>query len=165
MERLGRFQGGVPSFDPMVGRSNRRPEASSERVSVFMSSQRTENTGPERRLRSALHRRGVRFRLHRRDLPGRPDLVLPRLRVAVFVDGCFWHACPEHMVQPKSNAAWWSEKLAANTARDRMHDAKLIEIGWEPVHVWEHDDPEVAAEHLAARWHARTPVVQPRQIH
>ena len=128
--------------------------ASSEHVRAFMSRQRTKDTDPERRLRSALHRRGVRFQLHRRDLPGRPDLVLARLRVAVFVDGCYWHACPEHMVPPKSNAAWWAEKLAENVARDRRNDAKLIEIGWEPVHVWEHEDPEVVAEHLAALWRA-----------
>ncbi len=117
-----------------------------------MSRQRTKDTGPERRLRSALHRRGVRFRIHRRDLPGRPDVVLARLRVAVFVDGCYWHACPEHMVPPKSNAAWWADKMATNVARDRRNDIRLAEMGWEPVHVWEHEDPEVVAEQLAVRW-------------
>ena len=149
----------------MVDRLEGRPAASSERVRAFMSRQRTKDTGPERRLRSALHRRGVRFRLHRRDLPGKPDLVLARLRVAVFVDGCYWHACPEHLVPPKSNAAWWSDKLAANVDRDRRNDVKLIELGWEPVHVWEHEDPEVVAEHLAARWHSVKTASNPIEAH
>lgn len=149
----------------MVGRSDGRPTASSEQVRAFMSRQRTKDTEPERRLRSALHRRGVRFRLHQRGLPGRPDLVLPRLRIAVFVDGCYWHACPEHMVPPKSNAEWWAGKLAANVARDRRNDAKLIELGWEPVHVWEHEDPEVVAESLAARWRAGAKVSPPNGTH
>jgi len=71
--------------------------------------------------------------------------------MAVFVDGCYWYACPEHMAP---NAAWWAEKLAVNVARGQCNDARLIEIGWERVHVWEHEDSEVAAEYLAAQWHA-----------
>jgi DNA mismatch endonuclease (patch repair protein) len=117
-----------------------------------MSSQRRSNTKPELLLRSALHRRGVRFRLHRPDLPGRPDIVLVRIRLAVFVDGCFWHRCPQHFVAPKANADWWAEKLATNVARDRRQDAALVARGWEPVHVWEHEDMEAVAEMLAARW-------------
>lgn len=117
-----------------------------------MSRQRTRDTGPEIALRKALHARGVRFRLHRRDLPGRPDLVLPRLRLAVFVDGCFWHACPDHGVRPRANGAWWAAKLEANVTRDHHNDARLRERGWEPVHIWEHEDAEAAADALAARW-------------
>jgi DNA mismatch endonuclease (patch repair protein) len=117
-----------------------------------MSTQRTVSTGPEVALRRALHARGVRFRLHRKDLPGRPDLSLVRLRVAVFVDGCFWHACPHHGVQPKSNHAWWAAKLEATKARDSRNDQLLAEMGWEPLHVWEHQDPIAVADDLVARW-------------
>lgn len=110
---------------------------------------------PEVLLRRALHRRGVRFRLHRRGLPGRPDLVLVRSRLAVFVDGCFWHACPQHGVLPKSNGEFWREKLEANVARDRRNDRELAELGWRAVRVWEHDDPECVAEELAVLWRAQ----------
>lgn len=87
------------------------------------------------------------------------------MRVAVFIDGCYWHACPEHLVPPKANAAWWADKLAANVARDRNNDARLLEMGWEPVHVWEHEDPEMVAERLAARWHAGTMVADQNETH
>lgn len=130
-----------------------------------MSQQRTRDTEPERRLRSALHRRGVRFRIHRRDLPGRPDVVLARIRVAVFVDGCYWHACPVHMVAPKANAAWWADKLAANVARDRRNDARLRDMGWEPIHVWEHESAEEVADVLADRWRASFDVPPARRSH
>lgn len=108
-------------------------------------------------LRRALHARGLRFRLHRRDLPGQPDLVLPKLRLAVFVDGCFWHACPEHGVRPQANSGWWAAKLEANVARDRRNDIQLRELGWEALRVWEHEDPEAVADMLSARWLAAYP--------
>lgn len=130
------------------------PLPSSDQVRRSMSSQRTADTQPEVALRSALHRRGVRFRVHRRDLPGRPDIVLVRTRIAVFVDGCFWHQCPDHFIAPKANAEWWANKMEANTTRDRRNDERLRLLGWEPVHVWEHEDPEAAADALAARWFA-----------
>ncbi|HXO43106.1 MAG TPA: very short patch repair endonuclease [Thermoanaerobaculia bacterium] len=133
-------------------RSGDRPKASSDQVRDFMSRQRVRDTRPEMELRRALHARGVRFRLHRQDLPGRPDLVVPRLRLAVFVDGCFWHACPEHSVRPQANREWWASKLAANVARDRRNDIRLREIGWEPLHVWEHQDANAVADVVAARW-------------
>lgn len=117
-----------------------------------MSRQRTVGTQPELMLRSALHRRGVRYRLHPRDLPGRPDIVLVRVKLAIFVDGCFWHGCPTHFVSPKSNAEWWAAKLAANIDRDRRVDASLVELGWEPVHVWEHEDADVVADAISYRW-------------
>src|SRR5947208_12927148 len=105
--------------------------------SLNMSRIRGRDTRPELRIRRGLHARGLRFRLHRRDLPGRPDLVLPRLKLAVFVDGCFWHACPEHGVRPQANSGWWADKLDANVARDRRNDLRLRELGWEALHVWE----------------------------
>jgi DNA mismatch endonuclease (patch repair protein) len=117
-----------------------------------MSLQRTAGTRPEIALRKALHCRGIRYQLHRRDLPGRPDITLVRLRMAIFVDGCFWHSCPEHAVPPKANAEWWRVKLAANVARDRRNDNHLRELGWNPVRVWEHEDVEAVANRLAKLW-------------
>lgn len=110
------------------------------------------NTVPELTFRRALHRRGVRFRLHRADLPGRPDVVLVRLHVVVFIDGCFWHGCPDHAVQPKANASFWRAKIDTNRERDRRKDTALRALGWEPLHVWEHEDPEVAAQRVALMW-------------
>lgn len=108
------------------------------------------NTAPELALRKALTALGLRYRLHRRDLPGTPDIAFMGARVAVFVDGCFWHACPAHGVMPKANREWWQEKLHANRARDTLKDQALIDAGWRPVHVWEHEDPDTVAEQLAA---------------
>jgi DNA mismatch endonuclease (patch repair protein) len=113
---------------------------------------RGRDTGPERRLRSALHRRGLRFRLHQRVAPGlriTPDIVFPRARVVVFVDGCFWHRCPQHGLLPKANREWWADKLAANVARDRRADVELGALGWTVIRVWEHEDSEAAAERVA----------------
>src|SRR5262245_36425540 len=113
-----------------------RPVASSASVSRFMRALRRGDTQPELALRRALHRRGLRFRLHRKDLPGRPDIVLPMIRLVVFVDGCFWHGCPEHCVAPKANAAFWSEKIAGNRERDCRKDEELRIRGWTVLHVW-----------------------------
>jgi DNA mismatch endonuclease (patch repair protein) len=114
-----------------------------------MSRQRSRDTGPERALRSLLHQRGLRFRLHQRPVPGvrrQADIVFRRARVAVFVDGCFWHSCPDHATSPRANGAWWRDKLAANVTRDRDTDERLREAGWVVVRVWEHEDPAAAAE-------------------
>ena len=137
-----------------MGNPRDRPAASSEMVRARMSRQRTADTKPEAALRSALHRRGVRFRLHRRDLPGRPDIIVVRARLAIFVDGCFWHACPIHYVPPRANAEWWASKLSANVERDRRVDAALLTLGWRPMHVWEHQDPESVAAGIAFLWQA-----------
>lgn len=118
-----------------------------------MSRQRSHDTKPERVLRSLLHRQGLRYRLHRRPVAGlrrQADLVFPGARVAVFVDGCFWHCCPEHSTAPRSNQAWWAAKLARNVERDRDTDQRLAEAGWHVVRVWEHEDPAEAAERVAA---------------
>lgn len=81
-------------------------------------------------------------------------MVLVRARLAVFIDGCFWHACPVHFVPPKANAEWWAAKLAATGARDRRADEALAAMGWEPMHVWEHEDIDTVADVIAARWSA-----------
>jgi DNA mismatch endonuclease (patch repair protein) len=118
-----------------------------------MSRQRSRDTDPERALRSLLHRMGLRFRVHRRPVPGvrrEADVVFVAARVAVFVDGCFWHRCPDHATSPRNNGAWWTAKLAANVARDADTDRRLAEAGWEVVRVWEHEDTAGAAERVAA---------------
>src|SRR5262245_42382431 len=100
------------------------------------------STGPELALRRALHAAGLRFRVNRRDLPGTPDIVLSRAKMALFLDGCFWHSCPQHGVLPKNNREWWRRKLDVNRERDRRQDAALVELGWLPVHIWEHQPVE-----------------------
>lgn len=99
---------------------------------------RSKDTKPEMLIRRALHRLGFRYRLHDTRLPGRPDIVLPRFRVAIQVRGCFWHThtCPDGHV-PKSRRAYWRTKLAANRARDRENDRKLRQMGWKVIVVWE----------------------------
>jgi DNA mismatch endonuclease (patch repair protein) len=105
---------------------------------------RRSDTQPERALRSALHRMGYRFR---KDFPIRlqgklirPDVAFTRRRIAVFVDGCFWHCCPEHGRVPAVNGDYWSPKLAANIKRDRQQDVLLRSAGWTVVRFWEHED-------------------------
>jgi DNA mismatch endonuclease, patch repair protein len=130
-----------------------RPEPSSKRVQRRMSLQRTRDTGPELALCRAAHRLGLRYRVHVAVLPGlrvRADMAFVRAKVAVFVDGCFWHVCPEHATRPKTNAAWWADKLAHNVERDRSVDAALARQGWISFRVWEHDDPNDAARRLCA---------------
>ena len=99
-------------------------------------------------LRRELHRRGLRFRVNYPGLPGRPDIVLTRAKIAVFVDGCFWHACPVHGSLPKNNRGWWESKLARNVERDREKDRALEELGWTPRHYWEHDDVDEVADEI-----------------
>lgn len=112
---------------------------SPEQRRLNMSRIRGKNTKPEMRLRTALHIRGLRFRLHRKELPGSPDIVFVRQKIAVFVDGCFWHGCPSHSVQPRTNTRFWSEKIGKNRARDRKTSRQLKELGWTVLRVWEHE--------------------------
>ncbi|MEJ7628416.1 MAG: DNA mismatch endonuclease Vsr [Nocardioidaceae bacterium] len=113
------------------------------------------DTKPELELRRELHRRGLRFRVQAA-LPGRPDIAFTRARLAVFVDGCFWHACPQHGTVPKNNREWWTAKLGANVARDRAKDEQLAALGWQVLHVWEHDGVALAADQVEARWRSLT---------
>lgn len=109
------------------------------------------DTQPELALRSELHRRGFRFRVDRAPVPGlrsRADIVFGPARVAVYVDGCFWHSCPEHGTRPKANADWWERKLDRNQERDRETDRVLRENGWQVVRIWEHEDPAEAADRV-----------------
>lgn len=119
------------------------------------------DTKPEVTLRQRLHARGLRFRKDLRlDLPGgrvRPDIVFTRRKVAVFVDSCFWHVCPEHGRQPTSNEWYWAPKLARNVERDRAADRVLAEEGWTVVRIWEHEDPDVALQRVATVCAALSP--------
>ena len=107
--------------------------------SRLMSGIRDKNTKPELLVRSLLHSMGYRFRLHRRDLPGNPDIVLPRHGVCIFVHGCFWHLhskCKDARI-PKTRTEWWRKKLEGNAARDNRHTAALRRHGWRVITVWE----------------------------
>lgn len=130
---------------------NRRPAASSPDALTRMTRQRRRDTKPEMAIRRLLFARGLRYRIDAA-LPGmrrRADLLFRSAKVAVFVDGCFWHGCPEHGTQPKNNAAWWAEKIAGNVQRDRDTDRRLAEAGWHVVRVWEHEPPAQAAQRIA----------------
>ncbi len=99
---------------------------------------RTRDTAAEVTLRRALWARGRRYRVHAK-LPGRPDVVFPGQRLAVFVDGCFWHGCPEHYTAPATNSPFWRRKLDENAERDRRVDRQLEEQGWRVLRLWEHE--------------------------
>jgi DNA mismatch endonuclease, patch repair protein len=116
------------------------------------------DTRPEVTVRSALHRRGLRFRKHVRPLSTlrfEADIVFPRERVAVAVDGCLWHGCPEHGMRARTNVAYWTAKIARNVARDERNREALREAGWELVRVWEHEAPDAAAAGVEAILQAR----------
>lgn len=125
------------------------PSPLTEVVRRNMRTMPTRNSSPEVRLRRILHRFGLRYRLHSSDLPGRPDITFSSAKVVVFVDGCFWHACPTHGVLPKNNREWWRRKLLMNRKRDRDKDRVLKSTGWLPIHVWEHDEMASAARKIA----------------
>ncbi|WP_350212676.1 very short patch repair endonuclease [Botrimarina sp.] len=107
--------------------------------SAIMKRVKQKDTPAELALRSALHRRGLRFRLHRRIEGIAVDIVFIAAKVAVFVDGCFWHGCPLHATYPKSNQSYWLPKLAENMARDHRQTEKLRAAGWKVIRAWEHD--------------------------
>lgn len=128
---------------------------SPEARSANMSRIRGKDTAPELRVRSTLHRLGYRFRLHRADLPGTPDLVLPRYGIAIFVNGCFWHRHPEckYAYTPKSRQEFWQAKFASNVERDALAIQGLEQLGWRTIVVWECEirDPGSLAELLDGR--------------
>jgi len=146
--------------------ASRSPQASSGDVSRRMSLQRTSDTHAEVALRRELHRRGLRFRLNRVPVAGircRPDVVFGPARVAVFVDGCFWHGCPEHKSWPKANSEWWRHKIEGNRRRDQEQAARLAGAGWLAIRVWEHEEPEAAARRVEAAVRMRARDRRPRR--
>ncbi|RIX28864.1 very short patch repair endonuclease [Amnibacterium setariae] len=116
-----------------------------------MKSNRGRDTQLELRVRRALHARGLRYRLQRK-VPGSTrrtiDIAFPRQRVAVFIDGCFWHGCPVHYTAAKTNASFWADKVTRNRARDRETDGLLQEAGWISARFWEHETTEVIVERI-----------------
>ncbi|BEP13289.1 very short patch repair endonuclease [Acidothermaceae bacterium B102] len=118
-----------------------------------MASQKRRDTGAELLLRRALHAQGLRYRIHQRPLPElrrEADVVFRRARVAIFVDGCFWHGCPRHATWPATNAEFWRTKIERNVARDRDTDQLLRAAGWTPIRVWEHESPQDALRRVEA---------------
>ena len=116
-----------------------------------MRGNRNRDTRPEMAVRSAVHALGLRYRVAGRPIAGvrrTADLVFRRRRVAVFVDGCFWHGCPDHFVIPRTHVEYWTAKIERNRERDIETDALLAEAGWMAVRVWEHEDPRQGAERV-----------------
>ncbi|MEV2272926.1 very short patch repair endonuclease [Nonomuraea africana] len=130
----------------------RPTKASSEGVRKSMRANRGRDTKPELALRRAVHALGLRYRVAVRPLPGirrTADMVFTKAKVAVFMDGCFWHGCPEHHTTSATNAEYWAEKVQKNRERDAETDRLLGEAGWATVRIWEHEDPVSAAETIA----------------
>lgn len=135
----------------MESRRSEPTHRTTAETSVRMSRQARRDTKPELDLRRRLHRQGYRYRVNH-PLPGLPrrraDLTFTANRVVVFVDGCFWHGCPEHGTSPRNNGEWWGEKLSRNVARDHETDTILTAAGWTVVRIWEHEQPEVAVQRV-----------------
>ena len=133
-------------------------------ISRRMSVVRVRDTAPERALRVQLHRRGLRYRVHRPIAAlarTRADIVFVTPMVAVFVDGCFWHGCRKHRPLPRTNTEWWRHKLAVNRRRDLITSRRLRALGWRVVRVWEHEDVNRAAERIAALLRGSSPRPKP----
>ena len=120
------------------------PEPRDEHVRRRFRVQRVRDTKPELAVRSAVHATGLRYTVDTRpepDLRVRADLVFRSAKVVVFIDGCFWHGCPQHFIPPKNNAEWWRQKILANQARDARYRVALGERGWLVISLWEHESP------------------------
>ncbi|MEU3758474.1 very short patch repair endonuclease [Streptomyces albogriseolus] len=128
-------------------------KASSTAVRAVMTANKGRDTKPERLLRSILYRQGLRYRVNARPLPDlrrTADIVFPKARVAVFVDGCYWHGCPDHYRPATKRSDFWHEKIQGNQTRDADTDARLREQGWTVVRVWEHEAADAAAAKVIA---------------
>jgi len=162
--RCSRFGKDVRMSNELTGgivRLPKVPPPSTSAVRAAMQGNRGMDTRPELALRSELHRRGNRFRKAAAPVKGlrcRADIVFVRARVAVFVDGCFWHRCPEHGTSPRTNSEYWQVKLDRNVARDRRNDDALMASGWAVVRVWEHEDVADAASRVEAILGSRAPL-------
>ena len=127
--------------------------ASSPASRKVMQSNKSRDTSPELAVRRRLHAAGLRFRVAHRPEPAlrrTADIVFTKQRIAVFIDGCYWHACPEHRTIAQSNAIFWSEKLARNVARDADTTERLRAAGWTVLRFWEHEDPDEVAATVSA---------------
>lgn len=129
-----------------------RIQSSSPEASRRMAKVRQKSTGAKVAVRRELYRRGLRYRVDFEVLkkPRRAaDIAFPGRRIAVFVDGCFWHGCPEHATWPKQNAEFWRQKIEANRLRDADTSSRLLDAGWTVLRFWEHQSPIDAAENIA----------------
>lgn len=141
------------------------PEPLDDVIRRRMQNQRRRDTALEVTLRRRLHALGFRFRVDyrlERSLRCRGDIVFTRAKVAVFVDGCFWHGCPVHATAPKNNALWWAEKLAANVARDQRNTLALRELGWAVVRIWEHEEVDIAVARISSLDTVKETLTKPR---
>jgi DNA mismatch endonuclease, patch repair protein len=130
------------------------PHTSDQNVSKRMRANPKRDTKPEVRVRSGLHRAGLRFRknlmIRLPDRSVRPDIVFTRAKLAVFIDGCFWHQCPEHGNVPRTNVDYWVPKLRRNVERDRATDTALEIAGWRVIRAWEHEPVDLTVERVLA---------------
>lgn len=127
------------------------PPPSSAQTKAVMIGNKGRDTQPEVKVRAAIHAMGLRFRKNARPLKGlrcTADIVFPRERVAVFIDGCFWHGCPKHGRVPSKNSSYWSEKLERNALRDKRNEQVLGEADWTVLRYWEHEHSEVIAQEI-----------------
>jgi len=125
-----------------------------EKRSEIMAKVHGTDTTPEIRVRKLLHNMGYRFRLHQRDLPGKPDIVLPKYRTAIFVHGCFWHGCPKcrhAQIRPAANSDYWNNKLDRTIERDKENQRKLRKMGWYVMVIWECETKKKETESLVSR--------------
>lgn len=126
----------------------KNPKSSSQAASNRMRASKSRDTTPEKSLRKELHKRGLRYRIDARpimELNRRADIVFRSAKVAIFVDGCFWHGCPKHGTQAKANAKFWKAKIRRNQERDAETNQLLKKTGWKVIRVWEHEKPEKAS--------------------
>lgn len=130
----------------------RNPLPSSKAALARMQAAKPRDTAPEKALRSALFRKGLRFRVDARPIKEfnrKADIIFRSTKVAVFVDGCFWHGCPKHGTQAKANAKFWKNKIRQNQDRDADTNKELKKVGWKVIRVWEHENPEKAAKRIS----------------
>lgn len=142
--------------------------ASSPAAASIMRANIRRDTTPELSVRRLLHAAGLRYRVDHAPLPSqrrrRADIVFTRRRIAVFIDGCFWHGCPEHFVPPKANADYWGPKIARNRERDSETTAALEHEGWTVLRFWEHEDPREVALSIADAVRRATPERMPQDF-
>jgi DNA mismatch endonuclease, patch repair protein len=142
----------MPRVTHVRGRTHPYPKPTTTAATSVMRANTRQNTQPELRIRSLLHSTGVRYRVNRRlvcgELRTRPDIIFHGRKIAVFVDGCFWHMCPKHGTRPRSNPSYWDDKLRGNVERDARVNRALRNAGWTVLRVWEHSKPETAVARI-----------------
>ncbi len=141
----------IRKLDKKSKRRFRNPAPSSKTALARMKAAKPRDTAPEKALRSALHKKGLRYRIDAKpikELNRKADIVFQHVKVAVFVDGCFWHGCPIHGTQAKANAEFWKNKIKQNQIRDANTNQILKKAGWKVIRVWEHESPEKASRKI-----------------